>query len=161
MLINKTKEDKKAYFSFFKMILIRIILVWLYKCFLLVSSSSVSRWRSSLSSTSPSSTSTSSTPGPPPPLSRVAGVSPIGASSPVPKPCSTPQPLDRHGNLSNTGLYCRCLSFNPWSHTIIFSLSSILLLPAPPGPPSDPEPRREGSLPRIWEDSHVLPSPSQ
>ncbi|XP_030266760.1 SLAIN motif-containing protein 1-like isoform X3 [Sparus aurata] len=96
MLINKTKEDKKAYFSFFKMILIRIILVWLYKCFLLVSSSSVSRWRSSLSSPSPSSTSTSSTPGPPPPLSRVAGVSPIGASSPVPKPCSTPQPLDRH-----------------------------------------------------------------
>ncbi|XP_030266132.1 SLAIN motif-containing protein 1-like isoform X2 [Sparus aurata] len=56
----------------------------------------VSRWRSSLSSPSPSSTSTSSTPGPPPPLSRVAGVSPIGASSPVPKPCSTPQPLDRH-----------------------------------------------------------------
>ncbi|KAM8721781.1 SLAIN motif-containing protein 1-like isoform 1-T1 [Acanthopagrus schlegelii] len=58
----------------------------------------VSRWRSSLSSPSPSSTSTcSSTPGPPPPpLSRVAGVSPIGASSPLAKPCSTPQPSDRH-----------------------------------------------------------------
>ncbi|KAM3585003.1 uncharacterized protein V6R79_004850 [Siganus canaliculatus] len=46
----------------------------------------VSRWRSSLSSPSPSSS-------PGPPLSRVAGVSPIGASSPLAKPCSTP---DRH-----------------------------------------------------------------
>ncbi|XP_029376411.1 SLAIN motif-containing protein 1-like [Echeneis naucrates] len=47
----------------------------------------VSRWRSSLSS-SPSSS-------PAPPLSRVAGVSPIGAP-PSAKPCSTPQAPDRH-----------------------------------------------------------------
>ncbi|XP_026014437.1 SLAIN motif-containing protein 1-like isoform X3 [Astatotilapia calliptera] len=49
----------------------------------------VSRWRSSLSSPSPSSS-------PGPPLSRVAGVSPISASPPT-KPCSTPQPSERHG----------------------------------------------------------------
>ncbi|XP_005742284.1 SLAIN motif-containing protein 1-like isoform X2 [Pundamilia nyererei] len=48
----------------------------------------VSRWRSSLSSPSPSSS-------PGPPLSRVAGVSPISASPPT-KPCSTPQPSERH-----------------------------------------------------------------
>ncbi|XP_030607645.1 SLAIN motif-containing protein 1-like isoform X2 [Archocentrus centrarchus] len=48
----------------------------------------VSRWRSSLSSPSPSSS-------PGPPLSRVAGVSPISASSPA-KPCSTPQSSERH-----------------------------------------------------------------
>lgn len=48
----------------------------------------VSRWRSSLSSPSPTSS-------PGPPLSRVAGVSPISASSSA-KPCSTPQASERH-----------------------------------------------------------------
>lgn len=52
--------------------------------------SSVSRWRSSLSSPSPSSS-------PGPPLSRVVGVSPIG-TPPSAKPCSTPQSSERHGN---------------------------------------------------------------
>ncbi|XP_054479894.1 SLAIN motif-containing protein 1-like isoform X2 [Anoplopoma fimbria] len=54
----------------------------------LIFTTTVSRWRSSLSSPSPTSS-------PGPPLSRVAGVSPM-SSSPSSKPCSTPQSSERH-----------------------------------------------------------------
>ncbi|XP_041834574.1 SLAIN motif-containing protein 1-like isoform X2 [Melanotaenia boesemani] len=57
----------------------------------------VSRWRSALSSPSPSSS-------PGPPLSRVAGVSPI-TSSPSTKPCSTPQPSERHAPTLSSPLH--------------------------------------------------------
>ncbi|XP_037829903.1 SLAIN motif-containing protein 1 isoform X2 [Kryptolebias marmoratus] len=62
----------------------------------------VSRWRSSLSIPP-----TTSSPGPPP--TPVAGVSSVSASPSV-RPCSTPQPSERHAAPSLSSPLCRALS---------------------------------------------------